>query len=83
MSFFRKANVKQVLTILLATALFNLTVTRANALGIAVTIAGGAWYAWVEYEERQWKARRSWTSVAAPPIPVEVQLMSANSPAVR
>ena len=52
MSFFRKANVKQVLTILLATALFNLTVTRANALGIAVTIAGGAWYAWVEYQEK-------------------------------
>ena len=52
------ANVKQVLTILLAMAVFNLSVSRANALGIAITIAGGAWYAWVEYEE---KARRQRT----------------------
>ena len=33
-------------------AIFNLSVSRMNALGIAVTIAGGAWYAWVEYEEK-------------------------------
>ncbi|KAI0753317.1 triose-phosphate transporter family-domain-containing protein [Daedaleopsis nitida] len=46
------ANIKQVLTILLAVAIFNLTITYANALGIMVTIAGGAWYAWVEYEEK-------------------------------
>ena len=52
------ANVKQVLTILLAMAVFNLSVSRTNALGIAITIAGGAWYAWVEYEE---KARRQRT----------------------
>ena len=77
------ANVKQVLTILFSVSLFNLTITATNALGITLTLAGGAWYAWVEYEEKQWKARRSWNSVAAPPIPGEVQLMSANSPAVR
>ncbi|TFK89532.1 TPT-domain-containing protein [Polyporus arcularius HHB13444] len=46
------ANVKQVLTILLAVAIFNLTITPANAAGILVTILGGALYAWVEYEEK-------------------------------
>ncbi|KAM5536823.1 hypothetical protein V8D89_009541 [Ganoderma adspersum] len=46
------ANVKQVLTILLSVVIFDLTITRANALGILVTIGGGAWYAWVEHEEK-------------------------------
>ena len=46
------ANIKQVLTILLAVAIFNLTITPANAAGILITILGGAWYAWVEYEEK-------------------------------
>ncbi|KZT04907.1 TPT-domain-containing protein [Laetiporus sulphureus 93-53] len=43
------ANVKQALTILCAVSLFQLTITPLNALGICVTLAGGAWYAWVEY----------------------------------
>ncbi|KAH9913757.1 triose-phosphate transporter family-domain-containing protein [Fomitopsis serialis] len=43
------ANVKQALTILCAVGIFHLTITPANALGICVTLAGGAWYAWVEY----------------------------------
>ena len=43
------ANVKQALTILCAVSIFHLTITPANALGIVVTLAGGAWYAWVEY----------------------------------
>lgn len=43
------ANVKQALTILCAVGIFHLTITPANALGIVVTLAGGAWYAWVEY----------------------------------
>ncbi|KAI0718595.1 TPT-domain-containing protein [Cerioporus squamosus] len=46
------ANIKQVLTILLAVAIFDLTITPANAAGILVTILGGAWYAWVEHEEK-------------------------------
>ena len=50
------ANVKQVLTIVLAVFVFNLTITRINALGIAITLLGGAWYAAVEYRE---KARRN------------------------
>ncbi|TCD69936.1 UAA transporter [Steccherinum ochraceum] len=47
------ANVKQVLTILFAVVLFDLTITPANALGITVTLVGGAWYAWGEYAEKQ------------------------------
>ncbi|KAI0826145.1 TPT-domain-containing protein [Irpex lacteus] len=43
------ANVKQVLTILFAVSMFNLTITPTNALGISVTIVGGAWYGWIEY----------------------------------
>ncbi|KAL6306973.1 triose-phosphate transporter family-domain-containing protein [Sparassis latifolia] len=50
------ANIKQVLTILCAVLIFNLTITATNATGILITLAGGAWYAWVEYEE---KAQRS------------------------
>ncbi|KAI1792421.1 TPT-domain-containing protein [Ganoderma leucocontextum] len=46
------ANIKQVLTILLSVVIFDLTITRANAFGILVTIGGGAWYAWVEHEEK-------------------------------
>lgn len=43
------ANVKQVLTILFAVSLFDLHITFLNAAGIAITLVGGAWYAWVEY----------------------------------
>ncbi|CDO75092.1 hypothetical protein BN946_scf185010.g17 [Trametes cinnabarina] len=46
------ANVKQVLTIVLAVAVFDLTITRTNALGIVITLLGGAWYAAVEYNEK-------------------------------
>ncbi|EJD01752.1 TPT-domain-containing protein [Fomitiporia mediterranea MF3/22] len=51
------ANVKQVLTILFAVFLFDLTITPVNALGIILTLVGGAWYASVEYQERQQKRR--------------------------
>jgi len=47
------ANVKQVLTIVFAVSLFNLTITRLNAIGISITLAGGAWYAWVEYRTKR------------------------------
>lgn len=46
------ANIKQVLTILFSVSLFNLTITMTNALGITVTLIGGAWYAWVEYRSK-------------------------------
>lgn len=50
-------NVKQVLTILSAVGIFDLTITKTNALGITLTLIGGAWYAVVEYTE---KRRRRW-----------------------
>jgi hypothetical protein len=37
-------NVKQVLSIVLAVIIFNLTITYMNLLGILLTLAGGAWY---------------------------------------
>ncbi|KLO10773.1 TPT-domain-containing protein [Schizopora paradoxa] len=52
------ANVKQVLTILFAVSLFDLTITPVNGLGIALTLLGGAWYASVEYREKR-EARRT------------------------
>ncbi|CCM05608.1 uncharacterized protein FIBRA_07837 [Fibroporia radiculosa] len=51
------ANVKQALTILCAVALFHLTITPMNAFGICVTLAGGAWYAWVEYCDKMQRKR--------------------------
>ena len=52
------ANVKQVLTIMFAVSLFHLTITPVNALGIVLTLLGGAWYASVEYREKQMRQRR-------------------------
>ncbi|KAJ3473582.1 hypothetical protein NLI96_g12929 [Meripilus lineatus] len=47
------ANVKQVLTILFAVSLFGLQITPTNAMGISITLAGGAWYAWAEYTSKR------------------------------
>ncbi|KAJ3844647.1 TPT-domain-containing protein [Lentinula raphanica] len=47
------ANVKQVLTILCAVMMFHLNITAMNSLGIVLTLLGGAWYARVEYMEKQ------------------------------
>ena len=49
----RAANVKQVLTILLAVVLFDLVLTPTNLFGIALSLAGGAWYAAVEVAEKR------------------------------
>lgn len=46
------ANVKQVLTIVFAVFLFNLTITPVNTVGIVLTLFGGAWYAFIEYGEK-------------------------------
>ncbi|KAG6331952.1 hypothetical protein ID866_7136 [Astraeus odoratus] len=51
------ANVKQVLSIILAVLIFDLSISFTNALGILFTLAGGAWYAAVEYEERRSRGR--------------------------
>ncbi|KAF7366679.1 Kinase-like protein [Mycena sanguinolenta] len=42
------ANVKQVLTIVFAVMIFKITITTLNAVGIVLTLVGGAWYAWIE-----------------------------------
>ena len=64
------ANVKQVLTILLAIMIFNLLISALNALGIFLTLAGGAWYTHVEMGERTKNA----SSVLPTMIPVAVPL---------
>jgi uncharacterized membrane protein len=51
------ANVKQVLSIILAVVIFNLSISVMNALGILLTLAGGAWYATVEYREKKARVR--------------------------
>lgn len=47
------ANVKQVLTIILAVVIFNLSLNPTNIFGIILTLSGGAWYARVEFLEKQ------------------------------
>ncbi|KAF7970769.1 hypothetical protein HWV62_25733 [Athelia sp. TMB] len=51
-------NVKQALTILSAVAIFDLTITKTNAVGISLTLVGGAWYAMVELREKRLRRRR-------------------------
>jgi hypothetical protein len=46
------ANVKQVLTILCAVWFFHLNLTPLNAIGIMLTLLGGAWYTMVEYRAK-------------------------------
>ncbi|SCZ99285.1 BZ3500_MvSof-1268-A1-R1_Chr3-1g05925 [Microbotryum saponariae] len=46
------ANVKQVLTIGLAVLIFNVTLNLMNVFGIILTLGGGAWYAFVEFKEK-------------------------------
>ncbi|KAF7329765.1 TPT domain-containing protein [Mycena kentingensis (nom. inval.)] len=47
------SNVKQVLTIVFAVFIFDLTITTLNAVGIGLTLVGGAWYAWIELVEKR------------------------------
>jgi len=53
------ANIKQVLTILCAVAIFDLTVTLTNGVGIVLTLIGGALYAAAELKEKEEKRNRS------------------------
>jgi len=48
--------VKQVLTVLFAVVLFNLSISLANGIGIALTLGGGALYAELEGREKREKA---------------------------
>lgn len=47
------ANVKQVLTIVLAVFVFELDITPLNLFGISLTLLGGAWYARIELETKR------------------------------
>lgn len=44
---------KQVLTILCAVVMFDLTITPTNGIGIVLTLVGGALYAAVELKEKK------------------------------
>ncbi|KAG8951053.1 UAA transporter [Tulasnella sp. 424] len=46
-----------VLTVLLAMYMFHSTITPANSIGIALTLAGGAWYGALEYGEKKNRLR--------------------------
>lgn len=50
------ANVKQVLTIVLAVMIFHLTINLTNLFGITLTLLGGALYAKVELDQKNAKA---------------------------
>ena len=52
------ANVKQVLSIMIAIVAFKLYVTFLNGLGILITLIGGMWYAKIEFADKA-AARRA------------------------
>lgn len=64
------ANVKQVLTIVLAVIIFHLRITPMNLFGITLTLLGGAAYAKVEYDAK--KAKEQAGSAKAPIEPISV-----------
>ncbi|EIW72361.1 hypothetical protein TREMEDRAFT_25821 [Tremella mesenterica DSM 1558] len=49
------ANCKQVLTIALAVVLFDLHINATNGIGILLTLLGGGWYGFVEFQEKNKK----------------------------
>lgn len=53
------ANIKQVLTVVLAVALWRIPITATNACGITLTLLGGAWYGRVELKGKAAKNPRS------------------------
>lgn len=59
------ANIKQVMTIILAIAFFHLEVNVTNTFGIFLTLVGGAWYAKLELDRKPSKS-----TVVQLPIPV-------------
>ncbi|KAI8988569.1 triose-phosphate transporter family-domain-containing protein [Mycotypha africana] len=50
-------NVKQVLSIVLAVIIFDLSITATNGVGIILTLLGGAWYSQVQLAENRKKAQ--------------------------
>lgn len=47
------ANVKQITTIVLAVFCFNLHIKPLNGAGIVLTLVGGAWYAYIEFQKKK------------------------------
>ncbi|KAJ3160164.1 UAA transporter [Geranomyces michiganensis] len=64
-------NVKQVLSIVLSVAIFQLHITTTNAAGILITLLGGAWYTYVEYREK--------SSLSSSSAPTAKSFISASS----
>ncbi|KAF9363934.1 UAA transporter [Mortierella sp. NVP85] len=62
------ANVKQVLSIVVAVTVFNTTINFLNGMGIIITLAGGAFYSYVELREKNQRARPL-TPAFPPPTP--------------
>lgn len=62
------ANVKQVLSIILAVFIFDLQIVTINAVGIVITLAAGAWYAQIEFSAKKnnQQSNNVSTSVASP-----------------
>lgn len=63
------ANVKQVLTTVLAVVVFHTVINPVNLFGITLTLIGGAWYAYIELVEKSRKARPEPPPVLTPLSP--------------
>ncbi|KAF9542918.1 UAA transporter [Mortierella hygrophila] len=66
------ANVKQVLSIVVAVTVFNTKIGFLNGLGIIMTLFGGACYSYVDFREKAQRMR--------PPTPAFPQVSSNNGP---
>ncbi|GEM07495.1 ribonuclease III [Rhodotorula toruloides] len=63
------ANVKQVLVIVLAVLIFNVSLNPTNLFGISLTLIGGAWYAKVELNEKNARAAAAAAQNDLSPMP--------------
>ncbi|KAF9329683.1 UAA transporter [Podila minutissima] len=71
------ANVKQVLSIVVAVTVFNTTIGFLNGLGIVMTLLGGACYSYVDLREKNQRLRPM--TPAAPQVPEMENLMSVRT----
>ncbi|GAA5857916.1 hypothetical protein JCM8547_006620 [Rhodosporidiobolus lusitaniae] len=67
------ANVKQVLTIVLAVFIFNVALNWMNSIGIVLTLAGGAWYAKIGLDEKKAQATAGTTAEDLDRLLLEVE----------
>lgn len=71
------ANVKQVLTIILAVLIFNISLNPMKVFGISLTLCGGAYYAKVELQEKSRSTPAPTLGVRTPSTPLEEKRMLA------